>query len=210
MNKVLVLPDLKYYQMKATQKIKLKLDSLAENDISVSTRRSKANDIDIIKQEIIDEYDSLYLEHHNEYMEQVNVQNLAKEGANKLKVLSDQEIILEIIINSYITSMKSITAKVKEILQIKSLSRIVNVVQFNVRVPHDPEHVIANPFENNLLPGIYRNLLIKYQKCTYVSFVGLLIQAINWSITDDIAIKNPLQAVSDVTIFGRVVMCGHL
>ena len=94
--------------------------------------------------------------------------------------------------------MKSITAKVKEVLQIKSLSRLVNVVQFNVRFPHDPEHVIVNPFENNHLPGIYRNLLIKYQKCTYVSFVGLLIQAINWSITDDIAIKNPLQAVSDV------------
>ena len=62
-NKVLILQDLKYYEMKATQKIKSKLNSLGENDTSVSTQSNKKankNDIDNVKQEIIDEFDSLH------------------------------------------------------------------------------------------------------------------------------------------------------
>jgi hypothetical protein len=140
------------------------------------------------------QYDRIIVQEYGRYNQDLDDKEKARQHYLTCKDLVEQELILELILNSYANALVAIASKLK--MAVQNYPTIQDVLK--MKSIFDNQDIIHNPYDNNNLIGMYRNLHLKYQKINFVSFVYSLIDLMNWQISEDQLIHNPLKAVTEV------------
>ena len=187
--KTLLRPNKEIYEMRANQEIY----ELMNREGTVT--RTEVYNVEADKQKIIYNHNETYLQAYEEFEKETAHANEANAKMSKLKKLIDKEVVIEILLTSFLDIQLQIVNKIKQEMNKHALVRAL--LEGTIKIANTNE-VLSNPLNGTPnLCGILEILKANFHKRGFVNFTISLIETLSYNLSEEDTKNNPKKAVQD-------------
>jgi len=187
--KTLLRPNKEIYEMRANQEIY----ELMNREGTVT--RTEVYNVEADKQKIIYNHNETYLQAYEEFEKETAYANAANAKMSKLKKLIDKEVVIEILLTSFLDIQLQIVNKIKQEINKHALVRAL--LEGAIKIANTNE-VLSNPLNGTPnLCGILEILKANFHKRGFVNFTISLIETLSYNLSEEDTKNNPKKAVQD-------------